>query len=634
MATSQVSEHPLFTGLRDLIAFFPNPEDDHDFDTCRWQTKPNTRCRRWQKRVSIEAKALWLEIERAKECPDITVFYLTVERLLRVTYCRPAHVDKVLILFEEWKEKHCAYANLTDTPTETSSEAQELHMVLKEDSDEASQPETPEPEIFDSCFSDTSPFPTPLTEADSLRAPTKGPTSFLDSSIPDTPPGKVGQIPTPVAGNDKSIVNAITKDISTLSLNPAYSTSDRSSVNGKPATAESISEDDDVSFQETSDSIITPDRKPVADQTTSDVLVWQEKALEVKDDPLGQRIAIDGIGIGRLTRQGTLKKSSPILKALETPPTPKQREPGVVYVLQHTKKKQVFKIGWTKQSAIKRQNQAKNCYGINTEVIYESDTEFVGAYKAEQLAHKFLGNHKLLITSCESCGKGHTEWFEHDTKAAIVGTLKVMEDFVRMPAYELKAGQKEDGEMMLSQEAERRIKSMCNISIQGLQGPVSAQKEPAKVEKDSRESVEANSQAAMQTVVPQTTADVPIKSIEEEGSSNQPLAEAPEKREASTAATMGRWVGRSKKIFGKIKEKAQNTISREGTPEPDSYHESPKEKFKVALLWTLGGGRSEEALKEEKSPRGWSSLVQVMVDKKDKFKEEFTANVRKAEAAS
>ncbi|CEI67020.1 hypothetical protein FVEN_g9796 [Fusarium venenatum] len=613
MATPQASEHFLFTWLRELIVFFPKSEENSDFEKCRWRTKSNNRCRRERTGVVDEAIALWLDIEKTKTCPDIAIFYPKVEQLLQLVYCGQ-HFKFALPLFQEWKEKHGMDANLTQAP----SGAQEPNRVLIEDSDDTSQPGTPEPEVFDlSCLSDTSPFPTPLTEADSVRTPIEGPARILDSSIPDTSSGAVSKTPSSVANNNSNI-NTITKDISTLSLGHTYSTSDRSPVNDKQAYAESISKDDELSFQGISERLsVIPDRKPVAEQTASDVIARQENTLEVEDDPLDHPINLEGIGIGRLYRQGTLKRGSPILKALTTPPTLRLRKHGVVYVLQHTKNEKVFKIGYTGHNAVNRQNQPGNCYGKNTKVIYESETDFVGAEKAEHLAHIFLGNHNLKVPECASCGGGHKEWYYDQTGDVLIATLKVMEDFVQLPAYELKAGQKEDGEMVVSQEAEKRIKSMFDISIQGLQGSVGTQNGPASIQMDS---------TIAQTAVPQAMDDVPIKSTEAE-----PLKTS----ESSAGATVGRFMGSAKEKVGKWRN-IRDSFSREGTPESSDSREPPGEgeKFFATFLWTLGGGRHGGASKGGESPRGWSALIQAMTLRKNKFKEGFATGKREAEMAS
>nr|CEG03185.1 unnamed protein product [Fusarium pseudograminearum CS5834] len=536
----------------------------------------------------------------------------------------------VLPLFQEWKEKHRLYPALADAPTATSSGTQEPNRVLIEDSDEASQPETPDSEIFDhSCFSDTELVPTPLTEADSVRTPIQGPTCILDSSIPDTPPGPVDQAPSSIANNDNSTVNAITKDISTLSLSHARSTSDKFPVDSKPSHAESIPEDDEVSFQGTSERLsVIPKRKPVAGQTVSDVSPVQRKAPEDEDESFDHPINIEGIGIGRLYRQGTLKRGSPILKALTTPPTFNQRKHGVVYVLQHTKDENVFKIGYTAYNAVKRQHQPRNCYGKNTKVIYESETDFAGANKAELLAHAFLGNHNLKVPECESCGGSHREWYHDRTGDVLIATLKVMEDFVRLPAHELKAGEKGSGEMVVSQEAERRIKSMFDISVQGLQGSMTTHNMPASIQMDSRESAEASDMTTTQTTIPQAKADIPLESIEAEPSKNS---------ERFTAANLGRFAGTTMGKLEKLTQRVRVSFSREGTPESSDSRQPPSEgeNLFVTFLWTLGGGNSEDAAsKEGKVPRGLNALVQAVIHKKDKLKEEFATGVQEGKAAS
>ncbi|KAJ4124962.1 hypothetical protein NW768_009303 [Fusarium equiseti] len=634
MAISQVFEHPLFTGLKELIVFFPKPQDKHDFELCRGQNKTSlARC--GNPRADIvrdEAICLWSEIELKKECPDIPFFYPTVERLLQITYCH-VHKPQVLKSFEEWKDRHCASTILVDTPAKTSQAlSQESNRALKDDADEASEPETPETETFDpSVCSDTSPFPTPLTEPDSIRTPVKLPASVLERSIPDTQPDIVDHAPVSTTGKDKLAVNAITKDISTLSLGSTLPISNRSSAGGKSAIAESISDDDDASFKEMPEELSSiTDEKSVNDQATTGVSAWRGKPTKFEDDPLGHQIAIKGIGIAQLGRKGTLYHASPIIKALNTPPTQKQRQHGIAYILRSTKNKDVFKVGWSEKSAIERQHQPNNCYGKDTEIIYESSKPFAGAKKAGLLAQKFLGSCNLQIIECETCGKGHRGWFKVE-ETVIRGTLQAMEDFLQMPAYEFKAGQ-EDGEMTLSQEAEKRVKSMCNISIEGLRGSTTGQKEPVSDQEEVlEESIGVNSQTAAQTTVPQVIADAPIQSIE---------VESLQKSEASAGQKAGRLWGNIEKGFGKakntVKDTVQNMRSRESTPDPHGFQQVPKddranENFTANVLWALKGGKPE-ALKENGSL--WDSLVQAVVDKKERLKEDIAKGRREAKEMS
>ncbi|RGP81692.1 hypothetical protein FLONG3_179 [Fusarium longipes] len=622
MVTPQFSGHPVLEELATLFRLYPSPLETPNFEKCLVKTIKGHCCTRSAK-IPEDATKLWNEFKKMGKYPVRDAFYADINRFIQSSQCG-SHIKTSDRLFKEWKKEHCAYHNLTDAPTEPSRGVQELDRVLKEDPDEAPQPETPESEIFDSsCFSDTSPFPTPLTEPDAPRTPIKGPAPVFDIHTSGIQPEALGHVPSSVADGETPSISSITKEISTLSLSHARQVSDMLPINGKPATAEGISEYDYVSWQQTTEApSVVPARKPIAEQINSDA-----KATKVEDN----EIAIEGIGMGHLNRRGTLKRQSPILKALTTPPTLYQRKRGIVYVLQHTKNERIFKIGFSEYDANTRRNQSGNCYKINTEVIYESETAFAGAHKAEQLAHVFLGNRNLQVAECESCRKGHKEWYYDPTETVIVSTLQVMEDFVRMPAYELKAGQEEEGELVLSQEAERRIKAMCNISIQGLQGPESTQKEAAMVEVDSRESVQADFLSATHTAVPLNMADVPIESVEREGLSNEPLAKPPQKTRVSSAATIGWWTGTFKK-------KVQQKLSRENTPEPDEFREPPKgpnpiEKFSVGLLWALKGGKSEETSKGEGISAEWNSFVQAVVDRKDKFKKEFTEGVREGEAA-
>ena len=205
-----------------------------------------------------------------------------------------------------------------------------------------------------------------------------------------------------------------------------------------------------------------------------------------------------------------------------------------------------------------------------------------------------------------------------------------------MPAYELKPGQEDNGEMMLSPEAEKRVKSMCKISIEGLRGSTAGQEEPASVQEEVlEESIGVNSQTTTQTAAPQVTADIPMQTTE---------AEPSQKSETSAGLKAGRLWGSLEKGFGKAKETikdtfkdtVQNMRSRESTPDPHGFQQVPKDagafdNFTTDILWALKGGKPE-ALKETGSR--WDSLVQALVDKKEKVKEDFAKGRREGEGMS
>ncbi|KAM0276662.1 hypothetical protein ACHAQH_006524 [Verticillium albo-atrum] len=116
--------------------------------------------------------------------------------------------------------------------------------------------------------------------------------------------------------------------------------------------------------------------------------------------------------------------------------TPRQQERGIVYILKHNTVRDVFKIGFSSISAAERMDQRENCYSKNTSIVYQSSMgHFLGAHKAERLAHKILNFHNVRITGCEYCGGGHREYYI-GTWEEVLSAVQTAEFLMRMPAYE------------------------------------------------------------------------------------------------------------------------------------------------------------------------------------------------------
>ncbi|TQN68609.1 hypothetical protein CSHISOI_06852, partial [Colletotrichum shisoi] len=132
----------------------------------------------------------------------------------------------------------------------------------------------------------------------------------------------------------------------------------------------------------------------------------------------------------------------------------------IVYVLKYVKHEGLYKIGWTKTTVEDRLKQSGNCCKFNTTTVYESPGgQFVGAAKVEKLVHEMLRFHNVKVSECAYCAKGHREWFKAP-KEMVLNHIKVMECFVKLPAYT-----SENGECWkLSGPAYDIVRRMTNIT--------------------------------------------------------------------------------------------------------------------------------------------------------------------------
>lgn len=177
------------------------------------------------------------------------------------------------------------------------------------------------------------------------------------------------------------------------------------------------------------------------------------------------------IGLGLATSTGLWRRvskrdNSPLSQELYKPLTPQQLKPGIVYILQHERMNDLWKVGWSEQAAEVRWRQNNNCYGVNTRVVYETPGgPFESAFKAEKLAHAYLRQRNLHIKRCDRCGKGHREWFQGAWEE-IYSAVSIMEGLIKLPGYEYEPVK---GEMKLSAAVHSIIDGSWKTSMRDLQ---------------------------------------------------------------------------------------------------------------------------------------------------------------------
>ena len=179
---------------------------------------------------------------------------------------------------------------------------------------------------------------------------------------------------------------------------------------------------------------------------------------------------IRGLGMASIVRKGSVRDGSKVTQEMYKHLLDREQEYGIVYVLKNTQSDDLFKIGYTKQTAAKRLAQPGNCLKANSDVdiVYESSCPFFAAQKAEKLAQTVLKNHNLCIKKCDVCEGGHKEWFQA-SEDVVLGAVKAMEHFVRFPAYE----QSENGKWKLTDTVDQAIQDLCRLDLQKLVGSLS-----------------------------------------------------------------------------------------------------------------------------------------------------------------
>ncbi|KPM45660.1 hypothetical protein AK830_g952 [Neonectria ditissima] len=282
---------------------------------------------------------------------------------------------------------------------------------------------------------------------------------------------------------------------------------------------------------------------------------------------------IIGMGMAGLARKGSLRDHAPVFSEIYKPLSAVQQERGIVYVLGHRTNQGLFKIGWTRTTAKKRLNQSGNCYAADAVILHETgDGPFFAAHKAEKLAQTVLRHNNLLIRECVQCGGGHREWFRA-SRDMVIDTVKLMETFVRIPAYELT-----DGDVWkLSDAAYMTIKSMCDFSLAKLRSSITT----TDIQTIDEATDDHSTRIKQETNVSVTeTSAAPATSSVEEKLEDEPLASAenltPRKdkqrsrRSFGTGVAIGaRRITRASGKFGNGFSQLLNR-SRENKPQPDS----------------------------------------------------------------
>ncbi|KAF4958550.1 hypothetical protein FSARC_10984 [Fusarium sarcochroum] len=631
MNTPEVSECPVLKELKPLIIYFPSLEDPK-FNECHERLGSRERkCKKHsRKERQWEAKKLWGDFKHMKKCPNDDEFYISVERFLTLIHCTGHYEKKVLERFSDWKQTR--KADMAYASSETSLPG---------------TPGTPEQSsLFESSFEGgVTPFSSPPAEDDTPRTPSKSPSSDIYSFIEDTPSKIVDQSPIFIKAEEEPAIEDVnTKNESIITINATSTTLDTYPDTGKSNTVvESITEIKVASSSEPANGIPIVSTKEVVVEQASTVVV--EKTIAPQNDPLvgkdpisQQGVYVAGLGYSLPKRTGSLRDDSPIIREFYKCLTSDQQKEGRVYVLKHNEHDDIFKIGFTKITASERNLQSKNCYGKNTEILYESRTPFPGAMKAERLAHVSLKNESLHITHCNMCGHGHTEWFR-GSRTTILDTVKLMEAFVSFPAYEPR-----DGKMKLSSVGGLMIKTICDFSNKNLETAMTKYKESSRIEFDSGKSIETNVITAAQITVSEVAAEVPLESIEHEEQSSQEAAlrltdiKLPN---PSMGTKLGRLIGGARKSIDHMKDKIQHVRSREITPESDSAQDEldtwrRAEELMAGLLWGIvpENSKPENCFREDKGPREWSSLKNALEQTVAKFKEDFKRAAKAEDDAS
>ncbi|GKT61449.1 hypothetical protein ColTof4_02910 [Colletotrichum tofieldiae] len=254
---------------------------------------------------------------------------------------------------------------------------------------------------------------------------------------------------------------------------------------------------------------------------------------------------IIGVGQVRLPGQRPLQDDAGLPLKINKSFNPKAEEGrGVVYVLEHEAKTGLFKIGYTQNML----NRSSNCKKSKPKLIYETPGgPFVAAWKAKSLARTALSYHNLKITECQLCGWGHDDWFDAP-KDLVLETVRAMETFVQLPAYESKNGK----EWVLTVAAEEMIKSMGEFSLEGLKSSIkSTEEHPA--DKTATVPVMQPSQESVTCVSETSLLPSPLTS--EEDSEETRFTATPE------ASNVGK-DAKDNSTYGKTKKKIKETTNK------------------------------------------------------------------------
>ncbi|KAK2129669.1 hypothetical protein NOF04DRAFT_1182847 [Fusarium oxysporum II5] len=542
-----------------------------------------------------DAKKIWEELMKKETLSNEVEFYSTVKQFLPLIQCK-RHNSKNFLQgrFDDWKRSRIENSVYT--------------------SSEVSLPGTPtQNQVFESpTVGYETPLSSPLVEDDTPTTPGKSPASSFDRFILSTTSRMNHDSPLSVV-DDVPTYNDNSKYIPTLALG-INSTPDKTADVGQPDNiVENITEVNVISPREPPKWLPIHSRQDVAAEHPDIVeTIVDDTVIDENDSDDEPRLAHPQFSELGIKRNGTLSDKSAIIRELRKPLTHAQVREGKVYVLKHKEEKDMFKIGWTATTVNTSLSRPNNCYGSSCETkpIYESHNLFNGALKAHRLAHLFLRDINVRVNKCKKCGKGHKDWFE-GREEAIVGTVKVMEGFLRRPAYELK----ENGE--LSDEGRAMVKNMCNVTLESFQRNEESYGIPGHV-------TDAESLPITHTVVPEATVDIHSRQGQVDESSSQPEALAAsagtsKELEPPLEVNKSGFRNKFKELCGNMKDK----ISKE--PAEADKNSANDDEFLIALLGAL-----DQDSDSTERPRGWSSLGVVWAKFTAIFKRSVEPDAKKA----
>ncbi|EFQ36198.1 uncharacterized protein GLRG_11343 [Colletotrichum graminicola M1.001] len=155
---------------------------------------------------------------------------------------------------------------------------------------------------------------------------------------------------------------------------------------------------------------------------------------------------------------------------IQKPPTPVEAERGIVYVEEHELGNGLFKIGWREDTARVSITPSDSCNKLNSKVIYETPGgPFLAASKVKQLSLTALHPQILVVMERHHGGRGYEEWISAPLEK-VLQTIKTLENFVKLPAYESKDGQNWE----LSFTANKIIRGMDIFLLENLEGSMNS----------------------------------------------------------------------------------------------------------------------------------------------------------------
>ncbi|KAL6412665.1 hypothetical protein AUP68_03870 [Ilyonectria robusta] len=128
------------------------------------------------------------------------------------------------------------------------------------------------------------------------------------------------------------------------------------------------------------------------------------------------------------------RSKSKLVHYIHRPFNQDDRRTGVVYVLRHVKNEEIITVGFSREHTNKDGlPQSESCYAKDSEMVYQSQEKFFGAFRVTNLVKAALKESRHLISDCAHCGMTH-EWFRV-TRAKMIEAVDTWTAFVRSSAY-------------------------------------------------------------------------------------------------------------------------------------------------------------------------------------------------------